>query len=119
MRGDGQRLRHVTLLRRGASAPVDRTRARSDQQTFVGVGRFTNPDVMASVIGSGALDLIGAARPAIADPFLPTKIREGRPDEIRNARAPISAFCAKSRFAVSAASFLSPFESMQVVASRT
>ena len=38
---------------------------------------------MASVIRSGALDLIGAARPAIADPFLPTKIREGRLDEIR------------------------------------
>ena len=29
------------------------------------------------------LDFIGAARPSIADPFLPTKIREGREDEIR------------------------------------
>lgn len=50
---------------------------------IVGVGRFTNPDVMAAVVGAGELDLIGAARPAIADPFLPTKIREGRLDEIR------------------------------------
>jgi dimethylamine/trimethylamine dehydrogenase len=50
---------------------------------IVGVGRYTNPDLMASVIRSGSLDLIGAARPAIADPFLPQKIREGRLDEIR------------------------------------
>lgn len=50
---------------------------------IVGVGRYTSPDTMAAVIGSGAFDLIGAARPAIADPFLPTKIREGRIDEIR------------------------------------
>ena len=50
---------------------------------IVGVGRYTNPDTMAAVIRTGAIDLIGAARPAIADPFLPTKIREGRLDEIR------------------------------------
>jgi dimethylamine/trimethylamine dehydrogenase len=50
---------------------------------IVGVGRYTNPDLMAAVIRSGSIDLIGAARPAIADPFLPEKIREGRLDEIR------------------------------------
>ena len=50
---------------------------------IVGVGRFTNPDAMAEVIRSGALDVIGAARPSIADPFLPRKIEEGRYDEIR------------------------------------
>ena len=50
---------------------------------IVGVGRFTNPDRMAEVIASGALDLIGAARPSIADPFLPQKIEEGRYGEIR------------------------------------
>lgn len=50
---------------------------------IVGVGRYTNPDTMAAVIRSGDFDLIGAARPAIADPYLPTKIREGRLDEIR------------------------------------
>ncbi len=31
----------------------------------------------------GIVDLIGAARPSIADPFLPKKIAEGRPDDIR------------------------------------
>ena len=49
----------------------------------VGVGRFTSPDDMVSQIKRGVLDLIGAARPSIADPFLPSKIDEGREDEIR------------------------------------
>ncbi len=49
----------------------------------VGVGRFTSPDTMVSQIRRGVLDLIGAARPSIADPFLPNKIDQGREDEIR------------------------------------
>ncbi len=49
----------------------------------VGVGRFTSPDTMVRMIDRGVLDFIGAARPSIADPFLPTKIREGRIDQIR------------------------------------
>jgi len=49
----------------------------------VGVGRFTSADAMLSQIKRGVLDLIGAARPSIADPFLPRKIDEGRIDEIR------------------------------------
>jgi len=49
----------------------------------VGVGRYTSPDTMARVVREGRLDLIGAARPSIADPFLPSKIAEGRADEIR------------------------------------
>jgi dimethylamine/trimethylamine dehydrogenase len=49
----------------------------------VGVGRFTSPDEMVSQIKRGILDFIGAARPSIADPFLPRKIDEGREDEIR------------------------------------
>lgn len=49
----------------------------------VGVGRFTSPDTMARQVREGLLDLIGAARPSIADPFLPEKIRDGRIDEIR------------------------------------
>ena len=50
---------------------------------LVGVGRFTNPDTMVRVIRDGELDIIGAARPSIADPFLPTKVKEGRLDDIR------------------------------------
>jgi dimethylamine/trimethylamine dehydrogenase len=50
---------------------------------IVGVGRLTNPDRMAEIVDSGAWDLIGAARPSIADPFLPRKIEEGRYGEVR------------------------------------
>lgn len=49
----------------------------------VGVGRFTSPDTMVSMVRRGVLDLIGAARPSIADPFLPKKVEEGRLDDIR------------------------------------
>ena len=47
------------------------------------VGRYTSPDTMVSAIRRGIIDLIGAARPTIADPFLPRKIEEGRPEDIR------------------------------------
>ena len=49
----------------------------------VTVGRFTSPDAMVSQVNRGIVDFIGAARPSIADPFLPKKIEEGRIDEIR------------------------------------
>jgi dimethylamine/trimethylamine dehydrogenase len=49
----------------------------------VGVGRYTSPDSMVRVIRQGIMDFIGAARPSIADPFLPKKIEEGRIDDIR------------------------------------
>jgi len=49
----------------------------------VGVGRYTSPDSMARVIREGVMDLIGAARPSIADPFLPNKIEQGQIDDIR------------------------------------
>jgi dimethylamine/trimethylamine dehydrogenase len=49
----------------------------------VAVGRFTSPDTMARVIKEGSQDMIGAARPSIADPFLPSKIEAGRSEDIR------------------------------------
>jgi dimethylamine/trimethylamine dehydrogenase len=49
----------------------------------VGVGRYTSADRMVSLVKRGVLDLIGAARPSIADPFLPKKLEEGRLDDIR------------------------------------
>ncbi|MGO1118423.1 oxidoreductase [Rhodovibrionaceae bacterium A322] len=49
----------------------------------VGVGRYTSPDRMVSVVNKGIMDMIGAARPSIADPFLPKKIEEGRIEDIR------------------------------------
>ncbi len=62
---------HVRGLKRLTTKPV------------VGVGRFTSPDTMVRQVTSGVLDLIGAARPSIADPFLPRKIEEGRLEDIR------------------------------------
>ncbi len=59
-------------------------RAReATQKPIVVVGRFTDPDTMADIVRGGSVDLIGAARPSISDPFLPVKIEEGRYDEIR------------------------------------
>jgi len=49
----------------------------------VSVGRFTSPDTMLRQITSATQDFIGAARPSIADPFLPNKIKSGRLDDIR------------------------------------
>ncbi len=49
----------------------------------VGVGRFTSPDAMVRQVRAGILDLIGAARPSIADPFLPNKIRDNTLELIR------------------------------------
>ncbi|HLW25836.1 MAG TPA: FAD-dependent oxidoreductase [Steroidobacteraceae bacterium] len=53
------------------------------RKPVVGVGRFTSPDAMVRQIRSGILDFIGAARPSIADPFLPRKIESGESDDIR------------------------------------
>lgn len=56
---------------------------RMSAKPVVGVGRFTSPDTMVRQIRAGVLDMIGAARPSIADPFLPAKIQAGRLDDIR------------------------------------
>ena len=69
--GEGTQEPYVSFVKQLTSKPV------------VGVGRFTSPDAMVSQIQRGVLDFIGAARPSIADPFLPRKIEEGRPEDIR------------------------------------
>jgi dimethylamine/trimethylamine dehydrogenase len=50
---------------------------------IVTVGRLTNPDTMVDLVRSGKVDIIGAARTSISDPFMPRKIEEGKLDEIR------------------------------------
>ena len=67
----------------GSHEPVIDFVKRLTSKPVVGVGRFTSPDTMVSQIKRGVLDLIGAARPSIADPFLPRKINEGREQDIR------------------------------------
>ena len=68
---EGHQLPFTSFVKEITSKPV------------VGVGRFTSPDAMVKAIKSGQLDLIGAARPSIADPFLPNKIRDNRIEDIR------------------------------------
>jgi len=67
----------------GAQEDLIRGIKNLTSKPVVGVGRFTSPDAMVRQIKSGILDFIGAARPSIADPFLPKKIKEGRFDDIR------------------------------------
>ena len=68
---DGYQNEYISFVKSVTSKPV------------VGVGRLTSPDMMLSMVKKGVVDFIGAARPSIADPFLPKKIEEGRIDEIR------------------------------------
>ena len=68
---EGHQEKYISFVKKLTTKPV------------VGVGRYTSPDSMVSAIQRGVMDFIGAARPSIADPFLPTKIKEGRVDDIR------------------------------------
>ena len=68
---EGNQERYVSFVKQCTSKPV------------VGVGRLTSPDAMVAQIRRGVLDMIGAARPSIADPFLPRKIEQGRIEDIR------------------------------------
>ena len=67
----------------GAQEPFINWVKKVTSKPVVGVGRFTSPDTMVSQLRRGILDMIGSARPSIADPFLPKKIEEGRIDDIR------------------------------------
>ncbi|MGI9350661.1 MAG: NAD(P)-binding protein [Rhizobiaceae bacterium] len=67
----------------GSLEPYVKSIKSMTSKPVVSVGRFTSPDTMASQIKRGILDFIGAARPSIADPFLPKKIEEGRIEDIR------------------------------------
>ncbi len=67
----------------GTHEPIIEFVKRITTKPVVGVGRFTSPDTMVGQIRRGVLDLIGGARPSIADPFLPRKIDEGREQDIR------------------------------------
>jgi dimethylamine/trimethylamine dehydrogenase len=62
---------------------VDQVKGVMGEIPVVNNGRFTSPDDMIGAINAGQCDIIGAARPSIADPFLPNKIAEGRNEDIR------------------------------------
>ncbi len=67
----------------GEQEPYVRGLKQLTTKPVVGVGRFTSPDMMVHQVKSGILDMIGAARPSIADPFLPRKIETGDLEDIR------------------------------------
>ena len=67
----------------GRQEPFIKGVKRLTTKPVVGVGRYSSPDRMASVIRKGIADLIGCARPSIADLFLPKKIEDGRLEDIR------------------------------------
>jgi dimethylamine/trimethylamine dehydrogenase len=67
----------------GGQEPYVRGLKQLTGKPVVGVGRFTSPDTMVRMIRDGVMDMIGAARPSIADPFLPVKLQEGRYEDIR------------------------------------
>lgn len=90
---EGSQESFVTGIKKLTSKPV------------VGVGRFTSPDLMVRLVRQGVLDLIGAARPSIADPFLPKKVEEGRMEDIRE--------CIGCNFCVSGDFTMSPIRCTQ------
>lgn len=71
------------FVKEGELAPSVAAAKALTTKPVVAVSRYTSPDTMASVIRSGGQDMIGAARPSIADPFLPQKIEQGRTGDIR------------------------------------
>jgi dimethylamine/trimethylamine dehydrogenase len=71
------------FYRQGHQIPWQKYIKEVSKKPVLGVGRFTDAEKMTEVIRAGHLDIIGAARPSISDPFLPQKIDEGRIDDIR------------------------------------
>ncbi|MEM7425454.1 MAG: FAD-dependent oxidoreductase [Pseudomonadota bacterium] len=71
------------FVREGSLEPYMAYVKTVTSKPVVTVGRFTSPDTMVSQVKRGVVDFIGAARPSIADPFLPRKIEEGRLEDIR------------------------------------
>ncbi|MGE0566219.1 MAG: FAD-dependent oxidoreductase [Pseudolabrys sp.] len=71
------------FAKEGYQEPYAQYVKRVTSKPVIGVGRFTSPDTMVSQIKRGVLDIIGSARPSIADPFLPKKIEENRLEDIR------------------------------------
>ena len=71
------------FIEEGAQEPYIAFVKSLTTKPVVGVGRFTSADAMVGQVNRGVLDMIGAARPSIADPFLPKKIEQGRIEDIR------------------------------------
>ena len=71
------------FVKEGALEPYMEFIKSTTDKPVVTVGRFTSPDTMVSQIKRGVMDFVGAARPSIADPYLPSKIETGDLGAIR------------------------------------
>jgi 2-enoate reductase len=68
---------------KGLYLPFNEILKRVVEVPVITAGRLDNPDLAASAIKSGKTDLIGLARPLLADPQLPNKVRAGKRERIR------------------------------------
>ncbi|MBS0447637.1 MAG: FAD-dependent oxidoreductase [Proteobacteria bacterium] len=71
------------FYQQGHQVPWTKFIKQVSKKPVLGVGRYTDPEKMTEIVTKGFADIIGAARPSIADPFLPKKVEEGRIDDIR------------------------------------
>lgn len=70
-------------VEQGYFRPLNRALKSQSSLAVVAFGRIKDPGMAERMLELGEADLIGMARPLIADPDLPRKLAEGRPDEIR------------------------------------
>jgi 2,4-dienoyl-CoA reductase-like NADH-dependent reductase (Old Yellow Enzyme family)/thioredoxin reductase len=68
---DGVNVKYAAEIKKHVKTPV------------ATVGALGDPELMEEIIASGKADVVLAARALLADPDMPNKAREGKPDEIR------------------------------------
>lgn len=73
-----------TLLQEeGIRVPLAATIKKRVNVPIIVSGKISNPAFMEEVLREHKADFIGLARPLLADPYLPQKIKEGRLEDIR------------------------------------
>ncbi len=71
------------FYQQGHQVPWTKFVKQVSKKPVLGVGRYTDPEKMTEIVTKGYADIIGCARPSIADPYLPKKVEEGRYDDVR------------------------------------
>ncbi len=70
-------------IEQGYFRPLNRALKKASSLPVVAFGRIKDPEMAERMLELGEADLIGMARPLIADSDIPSKLAEGRADEIR------------------------------------
>ncbi len=75
----------LKLLRRGRTlrAPDGGERAPTVRAPVIVTGRIVTPQKAEAALAAGVCDLVGMTRAILADPHMPNKAAEGRPQDIR------------------------------------